>query len=231
LPSFWRLLAKLQEEGRDFAVVIRTYGTDGPEVSKAITAFSEGKHPEFPTACPRVKQAMPAFGAFRRSASKSGSGDIALELQMVSTRSTGGNEATAELTSTMNGENHIFTLLSRLQGTLCIRDDFEYWKRGGFTAAAGKPLWFVEDADARTVQHILFDDNIRTWSKESIADARQMAPGPKAGSWVSSGSCCPRTAQDAGCLFCAELHRSILEQDYFVEAVRECEARWGKAAL
>lgn len=230
LPSFWRLLAWLQEEGRDFAIVIRTYGTDGPEVSKAIAAFAEGKHPDFPTACPRAKPAMPAFGSFKRGSSESGTGSVALELQMGPTKSSGENEATAELTSTLNGEGHIFAHLSRLQGTLCIRDDFEFWQRGGFTAASGKPLWFVEDVDARRVQHILFDDNIRTWCKESIADSRLLAPGPK-GTWISSGSCPPLAAEEAGCLVPAELHRSTVELDYFVDAVRECEARWGRAAL
>ena len=32
-------------KGRDFSVIIRTFGSDGPEVAEAINAWAEGKHP------------------------------------------------------------------------------------------------------------------------------------------------------------------------------------------
>ncbi|CAE7608021.1 unnamed protein product, partial [Symbiodinium pilosum] len=34
--------------GRDFSVVIRTFGVDIPEVAHCIAKFAQGEHPEFP---------------------------------------------------------------------------------------------------------------------------------------------------------------------------------------
>lgn len=49
LPSFFQLLADLGQEGRDFAVVFRTFGTDLPRALRAVCrAVSEGAHPLFP---------------------------------------------------------------------------------------------------------------------------------------------------------------------------------------
>merc|ERR1711933_201814 len=50
-PSVWRLFSSLQEQGRNFAVVIRTFGSDGPNVAKALNAFFRGEHPAYPAVC------------------------------------------------------------------------------------------------------------------------------------------------------------------------------------
>ena len=47
IPAFFHTLLGLTKSGRDFTVVIRTFGTDGPEIAAAINAFAEGKHPLF----------------------------------------------------------------------------------------------------------------------------------------------------------------------------------------
>ena len=50
LPRFFGLCSKyfprwLHRKGRDFSVVIRTFGTDLPEVAKCIQAFARGARP------------------------------------------------------------------------------------------------------------------------------------------------------------------------------------------
>ena len=42
LPAFFHTLAELEKEGRDFSLVIRTFGTDLPEVQKCLQAFAQG---------------------------------------------------------------------------------------------------------------------------------------------------------------------------------------------
>lgn len=49
LPSFFQLLRDLVQEGREFAIVFRTFGTDLPRVLRAVfRALNEGVHPLFP---------------------------------------------------------------------------------------------------------------------------------------------------------------------------------------
>jgi hypothetical protein len=46
LPSFFNTLSKLH--GTDFSVIVRTFGTDGPDIAEAVQAWVEGNHPLFP---------------------------------------------------------------------------------------------------------------------------------------------------------------------------------------
>ncbi len=49
LPSFFQLLKDLVQEGREFAILFRTFGTDLPRVLRAVhKALNEGTHPLFP---------------------------------------------------------------------------------------------------------------------------------------------------------------------------------------
>lgn len=49
LPSFFQLLKDLVGEGREFAILFRTFGNDLPRVLNAVhRALSEGAHPLFP---------------------------------------------------------------------------------------------------------------------------------------------------------------------------------------
>ncbi|XP_014001401.2 uncharacterized protein si:dkey-32e6.3 isoform X1 [Salmo salar] len=49
LPSFFQLLKDLVAEGRDFAILFRTFGSDLPRVLSAVSrALTQGSHPLFP---------------------------------------------------------------------------------------------------------------------------------------------------------------------------------------
>lgn len=49
LPSFFQLLRDLVREGRDFAILFRTFGTDLPRVLRTVQrALKDGAHPLFP---------------------------------------------------------------------------------------------------------------------------------------------------------------------------------------
>lgn len=65
LPSFFQLLIDLVQEGQDFAVVFRTFGTDLPRVLRAVSrALNEGAHPLFPD-LPGLKVREGGRGAVR----------------------------------------------------------------------------------------------------------------------------------------------------------------------
>jgi hypothetical protein len=48
LPAFFYALQHLGHSGRDYTIVIRTFGHDLPVVADALAAFQEGRHPMFP---------------------------------------------------------------------------------------------------------------------------------------------------------------------------------------
>lgn len=48
LPSFFRLLDTLHRDGRAFAVVFRTFGSDLPRALQAVSSALDGQHPQFP---------------------------------------------------------------------------------------------------------------------------------------------------------------------------------------
>lgn len=48
LPAFFRLLDALHRDGRTFAVVFRTFGTDLPRALRAVSCALAGQHPQFP---------------------------------------------------------------------------------------------------------------------------------------------------------------------------------------
>lgn len=48
LPSFFHLLETLHREGRHFAVILRTFGTDLSRILQAMSCALEGQHPQFP---------------------------------------------------------------------------------------------------------------------------------------------------------------------------------------
>ena len=45
LPAFFHTLTELARAPRAFSVVLRTFGSDLPDVAEAISAFAEGEHP------------------------------------------------------------------------------------------------------------------------------------------------------------------------------------------
>jgi len=210
IPSFWKLLASLSDEGRDFAIVVRTYGTDGPEIAKAIAAFAQGKHPEYPDGCPAVLPVDPASGSLKRS-------DDGIQLVFDQANS-----------STLHDEVQIYKYLTALKGTFTCRDDYHFWAGKKFAALSGKPLWFpktLAERKSSEAQHIFFDDNFRVSSPEnSILDARVVES--VGNEWESKGSCDPGLAAIAGCMVQAALHESTTNLEYFTEQVRSCEKLW-----
>lgn len=197
LPSFWRLLAFLQEDGRDFSVVLRTFGTDGPKIQQAINEFADGQHPEYPDGCPAAMSAHPhpqlrlareGDAGFRLEDTAPPEMDPLPFVPKVSEVEPGQSAPMMRAMETMaahapapkkkpgsaavaDGECEVFQFLDQTTGTTAIRDDYPYWKLNGFLASAGKPMWIPAalpgDGAEPAPLHILFDDNIRVDSPDN----------------------------------------------------------------
>lgn len=92
-----------------------------------------------------------------------------------------------------------------------IQDDYSFWAAKKEAADAGK-LLLIDDADYDS-QHIFFDDNIG--SGDSIVDVRDLI----------TGETIPFKRAINKFIVQVEPDKAILENDYFLKKIEECERR------
>jgi len=214
LPAFFRLLLNLRAQGRDFALVFRTFGTDLPEVAEELEAFCTGSHPLYPgvrmdgtTDCPdyRLHTDM-AFGEFFRDAHG---------VQLTMRGPTGTClpvQGWAEVWRALDG------MLSAGHRALGLRDYYPFWREQGESDTSGKLL--LLDPSRTDVHHIFFDDNVQ-WEKLHIIDARD----------VTTGDPIPFVDVIDHWVVKAEPLEAIRDPDYFIKAVELCEANLNTCAI
>ncbi|XP_075951578.1 uncharacterized protein LOC142954448 isoform X1 [Anarhichas minor] len=198
LPSFFQLLKDLVQEGREFAVVFRTFGSDLPRVLSAVSrALNEGAHPLFPD--------LP---------------DLKLNVNMTpgeircSKRGTVLSRAEERL-STRDGDRGLYQYLSSVRSLGGFQDHFKWWASNDFSIRGGKPLW-VDPFDQH-VQHIFIDDNIRQNDEDTIVH-------PKI--FLDPGGAETRTASTSELydltLVQTDLLQAISQPSYFTQRVHIC---------
>ena len=199
LPAFFRLLDFLHETARDFAVIIRTYGMDAPNVLAATEYTLKGHHPSHTKPVPLPVHLQP--------------GRV--------TRSNKG--MTFELASGQkcSNESDIMAMLNSLTGVWGFVDDFTYWQRHDYHHTSGKPVWL--DHAHPNVHHIFFDDNLRTMDIDSIVDLRVVEKGR--GKSLDSEE---MSKFDNVLLVQADLLESTQNPDYFIDKVQLCESNYTK---
>ena len=167
LPALYHTLHHLitNEQIQPFSVVFRTFGDDLPDVAEAVTAFAEGKHPEYPD----VK--YPSFSISRdclfqgRWKQLPDKGEMVYQLWDLD-----------ETNVIASGDYEILHLLE--QHRMCgICDDYPTWAANKWHPTTGKPVWVPRRVQNPTTQlfdhHILFDDNIHNLHHDGIACIRQ----------------------------------------------------------
>lgn len=207
LPSFYRLIERLHQNGRNFSIVIRTYGLDAPNVLQSMSRTLQGQHPEFPNALPIKVNLDP--------------GKIIRRLDTI-TAQIGGESSSGSITSRYRGDRAIYDLMCCSTGVSAYVDDFRYWQANDYRSNAGKPLWI--DPSRTDVQHIFFDDNIRVTDSDSIVDVR-VFDSPTS----QSARSLPRqetTKFEDMCLVQADLLQSTSNADYFINKVEACEKKF-----
>ncbi|KAM8930800.1 uncharacterized protein RCH25_006775 [Pelodytes ibericus] len=202
LPSFFRLIEGLHQQGRPFSVILRTFGTDLPLVLQAVDSAFKGRHPLLPELQNVPISVDQTPGKIRCS-----------KRDVVLTRG-------SDRISTKAQEGAIYSYFSTLHGIGGFQDHFDWWARNSFSSAGGKPFW-IEPNDGHT-QHIIIDDNIRLSEEDTIVNCRTIVnkeTGPEF-------RAVPTSEVYNICLVQTDLLRAIAEEDYFLDCVGRCEANY-----
>lgn len=131
---------------------------------------------------------------------------------------------TPQLVTLAHGLRAVYTrMMAHLTGdgagwrrSLALQDDFCHWAANEESDSSGKVL-IVDTAGTSPFRHIFFDDNIER-DRAHIVDARDLRTGktlPFAG---------PRGTQGRH-LVKVEPFESILDEEYFIEALHAAEER------
>ncbi|XP_035513305.1 uncharacterized protein si:dkey-32e6.3 [Morone saxatilis] len=198
LPSFFQLLKDLEQEGREFAILFRTFGNDLPRVLRAVyRALNEGAHPLFPDLPDLKLRVNMTAGKIR--CSKRG-----IVLSRAEDRVT-----------THDGERGLYQYLSSVQGLGGFQDHFDWWASNTFSIRGGKPLW-VDPFD-QNVQHIFIDDNIRQNDEDTIVHPKVfLDPGS-----TETRTACTSELYDIT-LVQNDLLRAISDPSYFTQRIHIC---------
>ncbi len=220
IPAFYKLINYLYENGRDFSVIIRTYGMDAPTVLAATDLTMQGLHPQFvnnvPVSvnhnCGRITR--DEDNKFVVEIPKSPSLEKSKEKQL---------PADAEQ-QVLTNERDIYESFNRSEGITAFVDDFRFWQKNGYHHSCAKPLWI--DPSRQDVHHIFFDDNIRVTDDDSIVNLRVFDSAVSGESrQVEPGEV--ERFEDM-CLVQADLMESTGDIDYFIDKVALCERNYDK---
>eukprot|EP00439_Symbiodinium_sp_Y106_P058416 s818_g8.t1 len=188
LPAFFHMLSELEKQGRDFSVVIRTFGTDIPEVAKSVAGFAEGLHPDFPMQTARLRSIVQQSGwaVRRKDRSDPTSPILFLDTEPIGSSGFGKDLTTPEklkYTEEIHGshqqdfagascgvppnfhrivESSIPDFLTAGPAA-CVRDDYFYWKGNHYRPESGKPVWLTLEEE---------NDNIHNDPDDSIVGIR-----------------------------------------------------------
>ncbi|XP_058497792.1 uncharacterized protein si:dkey-32e6.3 [Solea solea] len=199
VPSFFQLLKDLAQEGRDFAVLFRTFGTDLPRVLRAVNrALNEGAHPLFPD-LPDLKLSVNKTPGKIRCSRKG----IVL------------SQGQNRVSTTRDGDRGLYQYLSAVQGLGGFQDHFDWWMSHGHSTRGGKPLW-VDPFD-QDVQHIFIDDNLRQDDEDTIVQPKVFTE--PCGDHTRPG--CMSELHDLT-LVQNDLLRAISDPNYFTERIHTC---------
>ncbi|TPP62162.1 hypothetical protein FGIG_01157 [Fasciola gigantica] len=215
MPAFYRLMSWLMHTGRQFAIVLRTYGQDGSHIVSAIETYLQGHHPtEKPN--PSVAESLVLDQAHWRLKRDTKPPQFTL-CKCDAQTCDGSGEC-------VSGEQAIHQTWSNWNGVVSVQDDFVYWQSNHYDHRAAKPMWF--NPKDREVQHVFFDDNIRfDEDKTNGIDLIQL--DTKDVNEMNSQSYRPtqsEAAQWENVYFVqADLLQIINNPCYFVEKITECE--------
>lgn len=233
IPSFFRTLTSLKKQKREFAVCFRTFGKDLPMVTWEFNQYCNGQHPCFSgrNGTPLVKfdgskgtkdlriDSMRQHATMYRFSHELKDTKL---LQGISTRLT---DDIDELNEILDSEEkyedcrlisdpiqqyqHIIETLKK-KATMVFQEDFKNWSANDKHREVAK-LLLIDQADYQT-QHIFFDDNADP-DDDCIVDVRD----------VITKEVVPYKKFMNRYVVRVEPHRAILETDYFLRQIEQCE--------
>ncbi|CAK8986383.1 unnamed protein product [Durusdinium trenchii] len=225
LPAFFHTLAELEKQGRDFTLVIRTFGTDLPEVARCLQAFARGEHPDFPQKFERFGLALEdALWVLRREDRSDVQSPIYLRRYEEHLGKEGlGQDMSApdrvSYTDELGPDEKVVDFIAP-KPVLAIRDDYHHWRKMRYVPESGKPLWISLDDD---VQHIFFDDNIHNKAHDSIVAVRARKSSSEPFRAVSGEV---TRLLEGVLLVKAHPVEAIRDKDYFLREIQRCEEKF-----
>ena len=200
LPAFFHTIYNMvhrQQDGDKIAlpvtIVFRTFGTDLPTLALAMSAFAQGRHPDYPDfihpeyelSTSRLYNAkwIPINESTTSSnSSNSPNSPVKTRKELFEYQlfcHDGGSIVPS-------GDEELFKLLhqtSNGQYVHGIRNDYSMWKTHNWEPWAGKPVWMTtKDSEHH---HLLLDDNIHNLPYDGIASVRR----PSQFTNTDSGTC------------------------------------------
>jgi hypothetical protein len=209
LPSFFKLVQRLEEEGRNFRIIFRTFGIDILDVIGEYNLFCSGRHPCFTDVIAEMEKRMVRLpqdsGEYFRD-------EAGLHLAMCTKQ-----KDADELVQLVHGIEACADALdaklfdkARPTLSMALRDYYKYWRSHGESDNSGKPL-LVDPPEAGAAHHIFFDDNIER-DRAHIVDAR-----------TRSGKELVFADTRDVYLIKAEPFHAIQDPEYFIKAVALAE--------
>ncbi|KAE8612356.1 hypothetical protein XENTR_v10012827 [Xenopus tropicalis] len=204
LPSFFHLLENLHQQGREFSVLLRTFGVDLPLILPALHSALLGEHPHFPQL-----RKVPLNVGLTPGKIRCSTREVVMSWG-------------SDRISTKADKESIYKYFNSVTGIGGIQDHFDWWARNHFSGDGGKPFWI--DPSDRDTQHIFIDDNIRLNEEDTIVNCQvfmnqQHKPQPRK----------VTTSELYGiCLVQNDLLRAIAEKDYFLDCIRVCEENYDR---
>jgi hypothetical protein len=233
IPSFFHALVKLQEEGREYTLVLRTFGSDLEDIALAISDFASGKHPLFPNFYEQklILDEKNLFkGRWRRSSDTSidDNGSIKNDLPFSSVfdllpwecDERDSNDVSSKPIA--SGDDQVINIIEQAN-IIGINDDYHYWDRNNNAPWSAKPVW-IHDTESCTnggkkYHHIFFDDNIHNDANDSIVAVRKKIDKK----WVSlTGS--ETISQHGRYIFRVPTVEVLLNNEWFYEKICNAEA-------
>ena len=207
VPAFLELLRSLHTAGRDFVIVIRTFGSDIPRLLPAFELIAKGLHPDLPI--PGCIASPSGVGVLTRD---SVANDYKLTLTAPEHTEINGNEAIASFLESLPSKSVVM-----------INDDYNWWKLHNFSPVYGKPIW-VDINRIKKVTHVLFDDNVNVDPSDSIACVWLRG---NEGKWSPLPLDTPAGKATIGTvLIQASLYFSITQKESFVSELNKAEKRY-----
>jgi len=222
LPSFFRLLIHLQETGREFHLVFRTFGEDIPKIAGEFNAFCEGAHPLYPgvamdgsAAGPDRRLLLPLHsGCFYRD----GPGSEGVHLTLVNP-----THQVLELHHGLQNVSRVIQERARTS-TLALRDHYPWWRAQGESDQSGKVLVVGQGptpasptppsppaAGSEAWRTVFFDDNVER-RRAHIVDVRDQ-----------NGDPVPFELSRDRYIVKVEPYDAVLDHEYFINLLKKCE--------
>lgn len=219
IPAFYTLLRHLVEEGREFAVIFRTYGNDVQSVLKSIRSAINHAMPF----CDTLESLAEDIGDDIYSLKRDQSNSKMFTMHRKRNERTGVCDNDNESCHVLS-DNEMYTWFTEVNGIVGIKDNVEDWYQNNFDSSKGKPLWV--DHNDPNVHHIFFDDNIRPGSHDSILNLR-LRDKSSGNEFRVVDKADEYLFKDVN-LVPVNFTEAILDENYFVEKMCLCEENYSK---